>query len=187
MESNLVCQLHVWMFDLDAVVRNVRSFLTESLLNEWASGDRSTVSLVRTARAAKRDGLENTSMLKLSSLGSESLDNCQRDMYRLLNNLGAFDHILDLDGPVFTSCILPSDVVQLVGTCQNQFRLRLGPTGADSCLEFWDGLFSSVDGQHYKRLHPHLAGKSSAQLAYTIPCVVHEVCFPRVCIVMRFG
>ena len=42
------------------------------------------------------------------------------------------------------------------------------------CKNFWRGLFSSVDGMKFKELHPHLRGKTLAQLAHSIPMRLHE-------------
>ena len=164
----------VWAcaFQRTTVARTRRSFLAEVIFQEWADGIIRASFLARLAKAAKRDGLDIPMNNTFATVGSEELTNCARDLNKVLEDSGAFDHTTKTDGEFFHWCIMPSEVIRLLSRRESTFKKHLCPS-VESCEMFWRDLFSTEDGMQYKQLHPHLKHKTVAQLKTSIACRVH--------------
>ena len=153
--------------------RSKRSYLGEKILLDWTAGTLYTADLVLYARMAERDGLDLSTIQKLSALGSSNLANCSKDMKAMLVQAGVTANITPLSGPLYKHCILPSTVIKLLARSQTQFQMRLAPSRAEVQL-FWEGLFSTEMGMEYKALHPHLRNMTTSQLSARFPCRIHQ-------------
>ena len=157
------------------VAESRRSYLGEACLLEWGDGLISAAGLVRTVRAAQRDGLNLAMLTKLSESGGEGMDmrHCAKGLRDLLDGCGVAENITSLAGPIYTSCILPSTVIRLIAQSRENFQMKLAPSKQD-CLEFWQNLFSSAEGMAYKNAHPVLRHRTARELSCMFPIRIHE-------------
>lgn len=153
--------------------RTCRSYLAERQLQFWGDGDISAVALAKTCRAAQRDGLNIEVLNKLAKIGTETFENCKRDLDTTLQNAGARSHTTPTGGDMFSHCILPSEIVKLLTKSESKFAQHLCPN-ENACAEFWRGFLSSSSGQEYAAVHLHLKNKSVLDLANSIPTRLHE-------------
>lgn len=151
----------------------MRSFLAETYLLEWGDGEIGATALAKIAKAAKRDGLDIPMNNTFANVGSESLNNCARDLNKVLEESGAFSHTSKVDGDVIHWCIPPTAIIRLICRRDITFKKHLCPS-VETCEMFWRDLFSSPEGMELKRLHPHLRHKTVAELKTTIAIKVHE-------------
>ena len=140
---------------------------------DWADGGISARGMIKLARSAKRDGLKIQMIENLASLGSESCHNAHRDLATLLQDAGALEHVTPTRGDLFEWCISPTEIVKLISRNHRAFQKHLCPS-RNACTQFWRDFLSSESGIDYQKIHPHLRGKSIADLATTIACRVHE-------------
>ena len=98
-------------FDNGTVVRCCRSFLAENALLEWADGGLSARAMIQMVRSGQRDGLQIQMVENIASLGSDSLHNSQRDLGKLLEQVGVLDHITQNGGDVFQWRIPPNEII----------------------------------------------------------------------------
>ena len=157
------------------VPRGIHSHLGYTSLLGWADGTLSCVAMAHLCKPGQRDGLQIPMLDKLANLANSEVDNNIVSNFKreILTKGGVYTRITQVDGPYFKHCILPSTIFKFIAQFPQQFKLRLGGV-AEACTTFWRGLFSSVDGMKFKDLHPHLRGKTLAQLAHCIPLRVHE-------------
>ena len=157
------------------VPREIHSHLAYTALLGWADGTFSCVQMVNLCRSGTRDGLSIPMLEKLANLGNAELDNNVVRPFKaeVLRKGGVYSRITPLSGPYFKHCILPSTYFKFIAQYPHQFKTRLAPS-SEACTDFWRGLFSSPEGMEFKSLHPHLRGKTLAQLAHSIPLRIHE-------------
>ena len=153
--------------------RNVHSHTAQSLLMDWSDANISCVSMVRTARSCRRDGLSIPMLDKLADCGTDDYLNCYKGFKTLLQRGGVLGMITPLLGPLYRTCLLPSTVFKLLASSPRQFRMRLG-ADIPAVTAFWNGLFSSAEGMRFKSLHPHLRNMPMSVLRTRIPVRVHE-------------
>ena len=157
----------------DAVLRTCRSHLGEAVLMEWSDGAISAKGVSRVSRSAKRDGLNIKMIDLLAQLGSDNFANASRDLFTLLEHSGVASNITETGGEVFKHCILPTTVVKLISRSRSAFKRHLCPS-QETCKRFWRDFLSTPEGLDYQRIHPHLRGRTVADLSRCIPCRVHE-------------
>ena len=61
----------------------------------------------------------------------------------------------------------------MIATSRIAFKKHLCPS-KEACQQFWHDFLSTPDGLEYASLHPHLKGKTAAELATMIPGRIHE-------------
>ena len=145
----------------------------ETVLLQWGDGDINAVALAKVARAAKRDGINIAMIDKLSQVGTETMGNCARDLTDLLKETGALSHVSRTGGEIFTHCILPSEILKLVGRSREKFKRHIAPN-RNVLRQCWREFLSSAAGLEYQSLHPHLRGKTVEELSLCVACRLHE-------------
>ena len=157
-----------------SVHRDIHSHLAYTALLGWADGNLSCVGMVRLCRSGARDGLRIPMLDTLANLANDEMTNVVRKLKTdVLKRAGVYARITPLTGPHFKHCVLPSTTFKFLASYPQQFKLRMA-ANAEACTNFWRGLFSSEEGMDLKQLHPHLRGKTLAQLSHHIPLRIHE-------------
>ena len=155
-------------------------------IEDWACGRSSAPHIWKHIDNAVADDRDDN---KVSHPMLSKLHNCgvsQKDPHihsrfsKLFMQQCGFDQCIDhIDDPASSvnSTILPSTIVKLLHTKPATFKQAFGadPVRVEA---YWTSLFSTDDGQKYRDVHPHLAGKSPHDLRHTIPCTLHEDAAP---------
>ena len=147
----------------------------EEHLKDWSEGYSSAMRLARHCRANVADGWQHPAILRLNDISKGGMHHAQENLLEAMSSLGLGKLITAVDDDVgcFNDVLLPSHLLQHMLREPTVFHRVTGAsvTRLQAC---WSQLFSSVDGKELHRLHPLLRGRFPADLATSIPIVVHE-------------
>ena len=147
--------------------------LGENILLDWFDGVITSPSLVSYTAAAKQDGLSHPILERLSVVGgSGPTKHAQNGLCNVLMNFCGCSASLTAVGD--QHCILPSTYLNAVFTINRTDFTKVFCADTDKLMDFRTKLFSSPEGREMKAQHPHLHRVTVADLAHTIPVVVHE-------------
>ena len=158
-----------------------------AMLKSWAKGEASAIGVWRLIHAiVDEDGSEcGHAMARLSGLASEtsgSEQNISKRLIDLLAKTGLTKLIRDIPHEkgkkTVTHHIRPADLIRLIHTHNRRRFVRIFGADKEKLKSFWEGLFSSADGQEFKDLHPALRLKQPEDLKTSIPIVIHEDAAP---------
>ena len=148
---------------------------------DWALGLMSAVRLRKHLRnvVADADTLGNVchdTVRQFSRVGSEGQGgmNCHRDVMKLVCT-EQFEHILSATGdPAIDWMIVPHKMFHFLwSTFPDKFSRSLG-LDPQLCFDCWSNLYSSDEGQRLWAEHPHLRGKTPADLRFTAPLTLFQ-------------
>ena len=123
--------------------------------------------------AGRRDGIKVPMLQTLASIGDRNMEHCSDRLHKVLNDSGAYDHVIETGGDGYTYCILPSEVVKLVARNPRAFNMHFAPN-KEVCRRFWRDFLFSTEGQDYRARHPVLKYMTLEDLATVIPLRIHE-------------
>ena len=147
-----------------------KSKLACGLLVDWADGDLSSVRLQMHLKNAHDDGLLHPMVSRFAALGSGRHANAA--VMQLLGSLGLDSMIASVPGQDLSDIILPSSMIEMMFRDYPTMAKRALGADTTKLRQFWTTFLQQPASKAWADAHPHLAGKSVADLVSTIPCTV---------------
>lgn len=146
----------------------------EEHLKGWSEGYSSAMRHARHSRGNVADGWQHPATLRLDDILKGGMHHAQEKLLETMSSLGLGKLVTAVDGEgCFNDVIMPSHLLQHILRRPTVFH-RVTGASVPRLQAFWSQLFSSIDCKELHRLHPLLRGHFPADLATSIPIVVHE-------------
>ena len=157
--------------------RTTRCRSALSHLRCWGEGKFSAVDLHGFMADMLSDGLDHPAIRRLAAINAGGERHCLENLLKLLGKTTDICKLLSevRGGGLMSWCIKPTVFfAHLLRSAPDKFLMHMVGGNVNRIEQFWQGLFDSPHGVELRDLHPHLRGKTPADLKYTIPLRLHE-------------
>ena len=148
------------------------SALGTSLITDWCFSRLSVPDFHKHILAEIKDQGRNTHPT-IKELCKITPSHGNKDVMKKMSKMRFPTMIEEVKDSLVTHMVLPKTWMGMLCKQEDVWTRGLG-ADAIALFKFWDGLYTSVEGQKFWMEHPQLQHKTPIDLVHTLPLVVHE-------------